>query len=185
MPGPPGDITRLVRAAAGGDQDAEERLYGLVDGELRKIAQARLRDEAANHSVNTTELIDDAFQKVVGRAVLENRTHFYRVTARAMRQLLIDRARKRKRRIEEQLNNVAVEPDELATQPIDEIIALDESLKRFQELDPRAAEVVQLRHFAEFTIEQTAEILDISVSTVVNDWNAAKAWIKRDLSDES
>ena len=185
MPETAGDITRLVRTAAEGDAQCESQLYELVFGELRKIAKARLRNEASSNSVETAELIDDAFRKVVGRAVLENRSHFYRVAARAMRQVIIDRARKRKRRIEKQLNNVAVELDELATQKLTALIALDESLKRFQELDPRAAEIVQLHHFGGCTIQETAEILDISVSTVKNDWNAAKAWLKRDLSDES
>jgi RNA polymerase sigma factor (TIGR02999 family) len=184
MAGPDSDITRLVHAAAR-DPDAEAQLYELVCVELRKVAKSRLKEESPDHSVQTTELIDDAFQKVVGKAVLENRTHFYRVAARAMRQVLIDRARKRNRRIEKQLDDGGLDPNEIAAQPADEIIALDEALRRFQELDPRAAEIVQMRFFGEYTIEQTAQFLDISVGTVKNDWNAAKAWLMRELSDES
>ena len=183
----PGDITRLVQAAAQGESIAGNALYEMICDELRKIAKARLSDEAAN-SVGTTELIDDAYQKVVGKISIENRTHFYRIAARAMRQILIDRARKRKRRIENQHTVSAVDPDELSDKhfrEVSEFIQLDDLLEQFRELDPRAAEVIQLRFFGGYTVQQTAEILDISTSTVNNDWNAARAWLLRGLSDGS
>ena len=179
----------LARVAAGNgeaiDADAEDNLYQLVHAELRKIAGARLKDESPGHSLRATELVDEAFLKIVGKCDFHNRSHFYRTAARAMRQIVIDRARKRQRAIEKRLAEGPTPPAEIAAPPMQEVLQLDEALRAFEKIDTRAAEVIQLRYFGGHTIKETAEILGCAERTVKNDWAAARAWLMRELSDES
>lgn len=177
------EITDLLsRIATGNAPECEARLYELVHDELAKIARARLRREPGQ-AISSQQLVDDAFRKVVGKVTPESRNHFYRLAARAMRQLLIDHARIRRRR-RETLNDPQklAENEDASPLTADQVLEVHDALEVFRTIDPRAAEVVQFLYFGGFTQQKTAELLGVSVSTVKGDWQAARAWLKRELS---
>lgn len=175
------NVSELLRRASDGDRDAQSDLYYKVSDELRKIAKARLRMEH-QRSIQTTELIDDAFLKIVGHAGFADRAHFFRVAARAMRQILVDRARKRERRPK---HASGVPVDWVSPSCDDEMLPLDAALNKLETVDQRASAVVELRFFAGQTIQETAEILGVSPGTVKNDWAFARAWLMREISSDT
>lgn len=171
------DVTTLIGAVYGGDSEAQNQLFRLIDGELRAIAEPLMRGERPDHSWQVTLLVDEAFMRLVAKGPWQNRKHFYRTAARAMRRLLIDHARKRR------IECVSVEPDELcgASEAVD-LEALNEALGRLEDFDSRMATVVELHHFGGRTLQETADILGASRSAVKRDWAIAKAWLHRELS---
>lgn len=186
----PETVTVLLNRAGDGDQAARERLFRLLEYELRAIAQKQMRGERAGHSLQTTILIDDAFMRLMGEDAAKNwqdRKHFFRTAAQVMRRILVDHERKRRaqRRGGRANQRVAVDPDALGTEKDRlDILALDEALTKLSRFDSRQREVVELRHFAGCTLSETAEILDVSVSTVKADWRMAKAWLHRELTSD-
>lgn len=186
-----GQLTEWLTAANQGDRPARERLCGLVEHELRVIAQNQMRNERPHHSLQVTLLVDDTLLHLLGdqaQVVWENRRHFYRAAAKKMRHLLIDheRMRRAQRRGGGKQIRVAMDPDELgkgAENAID-LLALDEALNRLAEIDQRQSEIVELHHFGGCTLEETGKILDVSKSTVKNEWRLAKAWLHRELTRE-
>jgi len=177
------DVTDLLAAASQGDPHALDLLYPVVYEKLKVLARKHLRDERPDHTLGATALVHEAFLKLDCSLSWESRVHFYGVASRAMRRILVDHARRRaaaKRGRQHQVtldtNTPASNPD-----PSDEIAAVDEALERLAETDPRAAKLVELRYFGGLTIEQAAEVLEISTATAKRDWVMARAWLQRDL----
>jgi RNA polymerase sigma factor (TIGR02999 family) len=179
------DVTRMLDAAGNGDRQAAEDLIPLVYGELRKLAAWRLGQEAAAHSLQATALVHEAYLKLSpGDQQWEGRKHFFCAAAEAMRRILIDRARRRKAvRHGGELNRTEFAEDVIAAPSVkdDELLAINEILDRFAQIEPRKAEVVKLRYFVGMTIEETAEALGISIPTAKRDWTFARAWLFREL----
>jgi len=175
--------------AAGGDRAAADRLLPLVYEQLRAAAQMQMAGERAGHTLQPTALVHEAFVKLVGARELPwgNRRHFYVAAAEAMRQILIDHARSRDRakrgggRERRRLDFRSV-ADLVCFGESDEIIALDEALRRLEQQRPRVAQVVQLRFYAGLDIDATAGALGVSPRTVDLDWALARAWLYRELS---
>ena len=184
----PGDVTQLLRLARAGDGAAFERAFVEVYDELRRLA-AQVRRGRAGETLSATALVHEAWIKLAPSSDTdwEGRRHFLRVAARAMRQVLVGAARERladKRgggALALALDDVQ---DGVAAPMRDEaVLALDEALARLAQLDERQAKVVELRWFAGFTAEETAEALGISTPTVQRDWRAARAWLTVQLRE--
>jgi RNA polymerase sigma factor (TIGR02999 family) len=179
----PGEITGLLKRWSDGDRSALDELMPIVHQELRRLAQSYFRNERTDHTLQATALVNEAFLRLIQGGPIENRSHFFAVSARAMRQILIDHARQ-KRAAKRGGGDVALAFDEAkgtpGPDPVD-VLELDILLKRLAELDPRQAEVVEVRYFAGLSVEETAEVLGTSTATVKRDWNLAKAWLRREL----
>ncbi len=185
-PPQPHEVTRLLFQLRHGEPSAVEALFPLVYSELRRIASAFLQDENRNHTLLTTDLVHEAFLKMVGNDLqaYENRAHFFSVAANSMRQILIDEARKRKA-LKRGSGAVRVSLDEgaiLTDDTADQLVALDDAMKELATFDEQLSRIVELRFFAGLTIDETAEVLSVSASTVKREWNTAKAWLYREMS---
>jgi RNA polymerase sigma-70 factor (ECF subfamily) len=184
---PKGDVTRLLEDFDQHD-DAAAELLPLVYDQLRAIAQRRMSGERADHTLQATVLVHEAFMKLVGDHDIswEGRRHFYAVAARAMRRVLIDHARKRLS--EKRGGGRHALPMEMidlaASQDPQEIIALDDALTRLEEEEPRAAQIVQLRYYAGLSVEETAEAVGVSERTVMREWSFARARLYQLLHPE-
>jgi RNA polymerase sigma-70 factor, ECF subfamily len=181
----PEDITRLLTRWSDGDEGALTFLTPLIYGELRRRAAYLLRNERQGHTLQATALVNEAFMKLEGQAKVQwqNRTHFFAVAARAMRQILVDYAR-RHRRGKRGGTVVFLPLDEalaVAPEVSADLLLLDEALDRLLAVDPRKAKVVELRFFGGLENEETAEVLQVSPNTVMRDWNLAKAWLRREM----
>jgi RNA polymerase sigma factor (TIGR02999 family) len=183
------EVTALLRAWRDGDDTALDALMPLVHDELRRIARRCLYGERANHSVQATELVNEAFMRLVDvqHVDWQNRAHFLAMSARLMRRVLVEIARSRgadKRgggalRVafdDAAIGAVAVEPD---------VIRLDDALRALAALDERKSRVVELRFFGGLTVDETALALQVSSKTVLRDWEFARAWLERELSGEA
>jgi RNA polymerase sigma factor (TIGR02999 family) len=186
MSGPP-DLDALVRAHAAGDRAAVTRLFPAFYDELRRLAHRQLARDAPRgaRTLSTTALVHEAFLKLghTDGPAVENRRHFFALVAQAMRQIIIDDARRHmtgKRgggalRLSFDEQEVAVERE------ADRLLALDQALARLDALDPRLGRVVECRFFAGLTEEETAEVLGVTARTVRRDWTKAKGWLHRTL----
>jgi RNA polymerase sigma factor (TIGR02999 family) len=185
-PQPPGEVTRLLAEWSHGDRDALERLIPLVYGELRALAARYLSRERQAHTLQPTALVHEAYLKLVDQrgASFRNRAHFFAVAAQAMRRILVDHARTRGR--EKRGGGqpaLAIEDSLLFTQPFNvDLIALENALGKLGTLDGEQAKVVELRFFGGLTVDETAEVLGASPSTVKRDWQSARAFLYRELS---
>jgi len=182
------DVTALLAESRNGDSSAAERLLGAVYDELHRLAQIHRSKSRRDGTLNTTALVHEAYLKLVDgdRLPFDGRAHFFSAAARAMRQVIVDDARKRnrvKRGGGERPTSLDRVGEIRADEPAGEILALDEALKRFEVIDPRAARVVECRYFAGLTVEETAEALSISPTTVKREWVAARAWLYRALAE--
>lgn len=182
------EVTRILAASAGlSREELLERILPIVYDELRMLARARLRHERPDHTLQPTALVHEAYIRLIGwqQRPWEDRAHFYRAAAEAMRRILIEhaRARGRNKRGGDRVR-VDVEDANLATwNDPDVVLALDQALHRLMEQDPRAAETVRLRFFAGLSFEETASALGLSVRTVKRDWEFARAWLYRALGE--
>jgi RNA polymerase sigma-70 factor, ECF subfamily len=185
------DITGLLRAWRSGDASALNRLTPLVYDQLKQLARSYARHEHRGHDLETTALVHEAYLRLADRATVnwQDRVHFFAVAARIIRRLLVDAARRRlsaKRggrvRSGEQEGGSGVDevPDP-RSQRAAELQVLDDALRRLQELDPRRAEVVELRFFGGLTVDEVADVLKVSPRTVAHDWALARAWLTREL----
>jgi RNA polymerase sigma factor (TIGR02999 family) len=181
------DLTQLLQDWSKGDPAAFENLMPLVYEELRRQAARYLRKERQGHTLQTTALIHEAYLKLLGQTQVEwqNRAHFFAVAATAMRRILVDYARERQREKRggraERMPLEDVIPLVINEKSID-LIALDEALNRLALLSTRQARVVELRYFSGLSNEETAEVLGVSMGTVRNDWNIARAWLKQEMA---
>jgi RNA polymerase sigma factor (TIGR02999 family) len=177
------EVTQILNAAAGGDSDAARQLLPLVYGELRKLAEARLAKTPPGNTLQPTALVHEAYLRLIGSGDLgwQGRNHFFASAAQAMRDILVEQARRKARikhgggraRLDLEAVDPAVEPDP------EEVLAVDEALAKLEKEDPRGAQVVVLRYFGGLTEPETAAILDVSESTVVRDWKFARTWLFR------
>ena len=189
MPGSPSQVTKLLVRWRGGDREALDSLLPLVYDELRRIARHYLQGERPGHTLQSTALVNEAYVRMVAQDFpqWQNRAHFFAVAAQLMRQILVDYARSH--RASKRGGNVfKVTLDEAHEQPLTadvDIVALDDALKNLADMDPQQSKVVELKFFAGLSIEDTAEVLGISSSTVKRDWITARAWLYRELDRSS
>ena len=180
-----GEISRILAAVRDGDRDAFGAIFPLVYGELRRMARHRMRGERPGHTLSPTALVHEAYMKLAGleRIEWQNRAQFFALAAQAMRQVLVDHAlsRKAQKRGGGQVHVTLDEGVGGHAPPTEEILALDEALRRLEEIDERRAKVVVCRFFAGMEVEETAAALDVSVATVKRDWSFARAWLNREL----
>jgi RNA polymerase sigma-70 factor, ECF subfamily len=185
---PRDDITGWLRAWSNGDEAALERLTPLVYGELHRRARRLMGRERDGHSLQPTELIHEAYLRLVGSTPVDwhDRSHFYALAARLMRQILVDHARSRGRQ-KRGGAALAVTLDEAAICPREslDLGRLDDALHALADTDVRKSRVVELRFFGGFSVDQVAAILDVSPQTVLRDWRLAKAWLQREMRRES
>jgi RNA polymerase sigma factor (TIGR02999 family) len=182
-----GDVTRLLGRWQDGDPQALERLMELVYGELKAVAGGLLRDERAEHTLQPTALVHEAYLRLEGvrESRFENRRHFYGAAARCMRRVLVDHARRRNahKRGGDRVQRIDLEavPDGAIDLRLD-FERLDGALDALQAVAPVQAQVVELRYFAGLSIDETARALDLSPATVKRHWTFARAWLLRELS---
>lgn len=182
----PADLTLLLVQWRGGDAAALDRLVPLVYAELRRLAHRYMRDERRNHPLQTTALVHEAYLRLVdvNRVDWESRNQFYAVSARMMRRVLVEEARKRdadKRGAD--ATHVALDEAALPSPERGaDVLALNEALERLEALDERKARVVELRCFAGLSVAETARTLDVSEETVFRDWRMARLWLRKELS---
>jgi RNA polymerase sigma factor (TIGR02999 family) len=181
------EITQLLKELkAGGHDETPSRLLPLVYDELRRLAAQYLSRERPDHTLQPTALVHEAFLRLVDqtRATWQDRAHFFRTAARAMRHILVDHARAHAaakrgglaRRLS--LEEAAIEPAERAA----DLVALDEALQSLTEMDERKARIVELRFFGGLSVDETAEVLGVHRTTVMRDWEIAKLWLYREMS---
>jgi RNA polymerase sigma factor (TIGR02999 family) len=186
MSAQPQDVTILLRDWSNGDKAALEQLMPLVYQELRKLARSHLRKERRSHTLQPTALIHEAYLRMVGTDHPEwkSRSHFFGVAANLMRQILVDHARKH--HAAKRAGGAKVTLDEaiiLDPKNPSNLIALDDALVSLARLDPRKARAIELRYFAGFSMEETAQSLNISVATLRRDLRMAEAWLLREMKN--
>jgi len=194
-------VTQLLAQWRDGDERAFAQLSALMYEELRQLAQRHLQRERSNHTMQKTALVNEAFVRLVGQQSVDwqSRAHFIGLASKLMRRVLVDYARARladKRgggvgvlSLDEMAAPEADEaPDTTPTalQHLDahtqeEVSAIDQALVRLEQIDPRQAQIVEMRYFGGLTVEQTAEAIDISAATVKREWTLARAWLRREL----
>ena len=181
------DVTDLLVAWRGGDEDALAQLIPLVHDELRRIAHAYLASERTDHTLRTTALVNEAYLRLVNtsRVQWQHRAQFFAAAARSMRRILVDYARRY--RAGKRGGGLGVLPLDEAALVVEEradmLIALDEALERLAAMDARLCRVVECRYFAGLTDEETAEALGVTSRTVRRDWVKARGWLYAELQD--
>lgn len=183
---PRAEITRLLREYSSANPASGDRLYDAIYPELRRLARSLMRRERPGHTLQPTELVHDAYMKLVDQTIVlaRDRGHFLGIAARAMRQILVDHARRRHaEKRGGQWDRVTL-VDSLGSHGADgiELLALDEAIASLAARDERAARVVELRVFGGLTVEEIAQALEVSKRTVDTDWQFARLWIARALS---
>jgi len=188
------DITRLLEDARKGNSDAADKLIHVVYPELRKMARLYLRSERSDHSLETKDLVHQAYLRMVDvkNQSWENRSHFFAITAHTMRQILIDHARARQAQKRggkdikvsiEALNEMSIDlPATIRKQDYAQLIMLDEALSKLEKLDPQQSKVVEMRFFMGLTEEEVAEGTGLSLPTVKREWKAARSWLYREMT---
>ena len=189
MPPTRGDVTRLLQAWSDGDEHALAQLMPLVEAELRRLARGCMGRERKGHTLQATALVNEAFLRFAGarRVRWQDRAHFMGIAARLMRRVLVDHARSRgyqKRgggaeRVP--LDDALLE----AAEPAFTLLELDRALEAFATVDARRSHVVELRFFGGLTLDETADILHVSVETVKRDWRLARLWLLRELEGDA
>jgi RNA polymerase sigma-70 factor (ECF subfamily) len=181
-----GEVTRLLAQVRSGDEKVPDHLIELVYSELRKLASSCMRRERPDHTLQATALVHEAYFRLIGQRGVEwqNRAHFFGIAAQLMRRILLDYARDRRagkrgggaKRIT--LEDALMVSDD----HLDNILILDQSLRKLALKDPAQSRLVELRFFAGMTVEESAEVLGISTATVKREWSHARAWLIRDMS---
>ena len=185
----PNELTQLLIDWSNGDKAALDQLVPLVQAELRRIARRHMARETPGHTLQTSALVNEAYLRLVDQQNVpwQNRAHFFAVSAQVMRHILIDHARShayakrgggaRKVPLDEALA--------VTERRADELVALDEALNRLAQIDSRKSQIIELRFFGGLSIEETAEALNIAPITVTREWRAAKAWLRREMNEDS
>src|SRR5215217_9713832 len=181
------NLTELLAAWSDGDELALERLVPLVHNELHRLARRYMNRERENHLLQTSALINEAYLRLIDwKAVRwQNRAHFFGVAAQMMRRILVDFARQRPR-VEKEVEALKISLDEamsVSAGKDTDLLALDEALKSLAKLDERKSQIVELRFFGGLSVDETAEVMKMSSITVIREWNKAKAWLYRELSN--
>ena len=181
------ELTELLLAWGEGDEDALDKIAPLVHAELYRLAKRYMSRERADHLLQTSALINEAYVRLIDwKAVRwQNRAHFFGVAAQMMRRILVDFARRRPR-VDKNAEAVNISLDEaltVSTEKDADLIALDDALKSLSELDERKSKIVELRFFGGLSVDETAEVMKIAPITVIREWNKAKAWLYRELTN--
>ena len=185
MDATPGEVTRLLKAMRAGDSSAADELLPLVYAELHRIAEAYMRRERPDHTLQPTALINEAYLRLVGEDIDWNsRGHFIGLAAHVMRRVLVDYARQHNaerragglQRVEME-DNLAISPERL-----NEVLFLDSALAKLKEKSPRQAQVVELKYFGGLSVEQIASTLDVAPRSVKRDWSLARMFLYRELN---
>jgi len=189
-----GEITISLKAWAAGDRAALDRMMPVIYDEMHRLAHRRMKHEQAGNSLQATALINEAYLRLVnvGEVNWRDRAHFFAASAQVMRRILVDAARarsaaKRGGEARKVAHSAAVNFDEIAdvsSQRAQEVIAVDDALAALAQLDPRKAQVIEMRFFGGLSVEETAEVLGVSQQTVMRDWKLARAWLMRELKIE-
>lgn len=185
-----GEVTVLLQQIRSGDSDAAQKLIPLVVDELRSLARMQLRSERPGHTLQPTALVNEAYLRLVSDQARDwqNRAHFIGVSVSVMRRILIEHARRKralKRGAGEEASAGARDYAGLSYEQADELIALNIALDRLEEMNSRQRQVVELRYFGGLSLEETAEVLNVSPMTVKRDWVAARAWLKAQVRPEA
>ena len=181
----PGDVSSLLRAWSDGDQRALAQLMPIVHVELHRLARHYMKRERAGHTLQTTALVNEAYLRLVDykRMHWQNRAHFLAVSAQAMRRILVDHARRRNVKRGGDLEHVSLdEAVVIGPDRSNDFVSLDDALNALAEWAPRKAKVVELRFFGGLSVDETAEVLQVSPITVMREWKSAKAWLYRELA---
>jgi RNA polymerase sigma factor (TIGR02999 family) len=183
------EVTRILSAIEQGDAAAAEQLLPLVYGELRKLAAERLAHEKPGQTLQATALVHEAYLRLVGAdgggQPWDSRGHFFAAAAEAMRRILVENAR-RKKRDKHGGGRQRLDVDQaplIAPEPADDLLDLNEALTRLEQLDPPAAQLVKLRYFAGLTMAQAAEALALTLRTAERNWTFARTWLHRELAE--
>jgi len=179
-------VTRVLESLNAGDRSAVERLIPLVYRELRSLAASFLRRERPDHSLQPTELVNEAYLRLVdqNRVNWQGKTHFFAVGAQAMRRVLVDHARSRRRR----KRGGGVRPVEfseslhISPEREGDVLALEEALQTLEKLDPDQARIVELRFYGGLSVTEVAEVMGLSKRSVEREWTMIRAWLRRELS---
>ena len=184
---PTNEITELLQKWSDGDAVALEELTPVIYAELHRIAKRYMNRERDGHTLQTTALVNEAYMRLIDwkTAKWENRAHFFGVSAQLMRRILVDFARKRpKVSADEAARHVSLEEAFTVTTEKDaDLVALDEALNELAKFDERKAKIVELKFFGGLSVEETAEVIKVAPITVMREWQKAKAWLYRELSN--
>lgn len=179
------DVTQLLSKAQSGDETALNELLPLVYNELRRVAANQLKSERSNHTLQATALVHEAYLRLLEQKEVDwrNRAHFFSIAAEMMRRILVNYAiqRNAKKRGDGATKIALDEAVSFSAQRDFDLVSLDDALKNLEKFDEKQAKIVELRFFGGLTIEETAEVLEISDSTVKREWRMAKAWLKSQL----
>lgn len=180
------ELTDLLHQAGAGDESATQQLFELVYEELKSLARFCLRNERSGHTWQTTDLVNEAVAKILRTdALAHDRAYFFAASARAMRQLLVEHAR-RKSAAKRPQQRVPLDDvfDSLTREQSIDLVALDDALQQLESLDQRKHDVVQMRFFGGRTLKETADLLGVSLRTAEKDWQFAKAWLRSVMDSE-
>jgi RNA polymerase sigma factor (TIGR02999 family) len=182
------DVSTLLQAWSHGDREALDRLTPIVYRELHHLAGRYMRQERPSHSLQTTALVNEAYMRLVDykRMQWQNRAHFFAVSAQLMRRILVEHARRHNLKRGGGMPHVSLDESAIVAAGRDaDLVRLDEAMNALAEIDPRKVQVVEMRFFGGLSVEETAEVLQISPVTVKRDWRAAKLWLYRELAGEN
>jgi RNA polymerase sigma factor (TIGR02999 family) len=179
----PQQITELLLAWGQGDEAARDHLIPLIYDELRRLARKHLRRERPGHTLQTSALVNEAYLRMAGQRVSwQSRAHFFGIAARLMRQILVDHARLRDNaKHGGDWRRVSLDAADAGQDQTADILALDDALQALAQMSPQQSRIIELRFFGGLTIEETAEVLGVSHSTVEREWRVARAWLWREL----
>lgn len=182
------DVTQLLTAWRGGDTAAMEQLAPILQQELHRVASWHLAKERPGHILQTTALVNEAYVRLIDwkNVRWQNRAHFFAMASRMMRHILVDyaRAQHREKRGGSVVHVSLSSAEGVPVESSENVVALDEALQKLQAFAPRQERIVELRFFSGLSLEETAEVLEVSVATVRKDWSLARAWLYRELNQE-
>jgi RNA polymerase sigma factor (TIGR02999 family) len=182
-------LTQLLVVWSDGNREALDELLPLVHQELHRLAHYYLRRERAGHTLQTTALVNEAYLRLIDQRHVrwQNRAHFFGIAAQMMRRIIVDHARTQHyRKRGGDARKVPLDEATLAVaqERAADLLALDEALQRLAEIDPRKSRIVELRYFGGLSVEETAEVLQVSTITVMRDWSTAKAWLYKTVTSD-
>jgi RNA polymerase sigma factor (TIGR02999 family) len=184
----PNEVTQLLVAWSNGDEEARDHLMSMVYEELHRLAHHYMKRESPGHTLQTSALVNEAFVRLVDQNVQwQNRAQFFGIAAQMMRRVLVDYVRQR-RYAKRGGGATTISLDDaltLSEERSAEVISLHEALERLVQFDPRKSQIVELRFFAGLSIAETADVLAVSPGTVMRDWTLAKAWLRREITNDS
>ncbi len=175
----------MLRAWGAGDRVALDHLIPIVYGELHRLAGRYMKGERPGHSLQTTALVNEAYMRLVDYKSMkwQNRAHFFAVSAQLMRRILVDHARRHNLKRGGGVHHVSLDDTAIVGGERDaDLVALDDAMTALAQLDPRKVQVVEMRFFGGLSVEETADVLQVSAVTVMRDWSTAKAWLYRELN---